>query len=98
MAGHRQCPRGAAENSAREEAKRREREEAKRRERREKISMALRAVMIVWDIVWALVRDHVFQGAGPGPSPRRGPGTVGTPSALRCFPSASSAEASPLSR
>lgn len=66
MSGPRKRPRDSAERRAREAAERREREEAERRERRESMGMALRVVMIVWDIVWTLAREHVFRGAGPG--------------------------------
>lgn len=47
--------RGATERRAREETERLERKEAKRREQREEISMVLRGLLIIWDIVWALL-------------------------------------------
>jgi hypothetical protein len=55
MPDPRKRPHGAAEHRAREEAERQERKEAKRRERREEVSMALRGLLIIWDIVWALL-------------------------------------------
>jgi hypothetical protein len=44
----------------------REREEAERRERTREISTAVRVVLMLWEIVWTLVRDHVIRGTGPG--------------------------------
>jgi len=50
----------------REEAQRRARERAERSERTREISTALRIVLMLWEIVWTLVRDHVIRGTGPG--------------------------------
>jgi hypothetical protein len=43
-----------------------ERTGAERRERAYEIATAVRAVMTIWEIIWALVRDHVIRGPGPG--------------------------------
>ena len=29
--------------------------------------MAIRFVLMVWEIVWTLVREHALRGTGPGP-------------------------------
>jgi hypothetical protein len=47
-------------------AKCRERESA-RSERAREVSMTVRAVLMIWEIVWTLVREHVSRGTGPGP-------------------------------
>jgi hypothetical protein len=49
----------------REEAQRRARENADR-ERTREISTAVRIVLMIWEIVWTLIRDHVITGTGPG--------------------------------
>ncbi len=42
------------------------RTDAERRERAYEITTAARAVMMIWEIIWELVRDHVIRGTGPG--------------------------------
>jgi hypothetical protein len=49
----------------------REREDAERRmrqneERRAEITTAARAVIVIWELVWALIRGHLLTGTGPG--------------------------------
>jgi hypothetical protein len=29
------------------------------------ISVAVRLVMMIWEIIWALVREHILRGTGP---------------------------------
>ena len=48
-------PHDAVERCAREEAEGKERHEEKRRERTEKISLSLRGMLIIWDIVSVLL-------------------------------------------
>ena len=50
----------------REEAERRERESAERGERTREIGTAVRVVLMLWEIIWTLVREHVLRGTGPG--------------------------------
>jgi hypothetical protein len=54
MHDSRKRPQSAAECRAREGTDQ-EREEANRRERREEISMALRVMLIIWDIAWSVL-------------------------------------------
>jgi hypothetical protein len=49
-----------------EEAGPRERESTERGERTRDISTAVRVVLMFWEIIWTLVRDHVIRGTGPG--------------------------------
>jgi hypothetical protein len=51
----------------RKDAERSEQESAKRSERAREISTAARVVIMAWEIVWTLVRDHMSRGTGPGP-------------------------------
>jgi len=30
------------------------------------ISVAVRIVMMIWEVVWTLVREHLLRGTGPG--------------------------------
>ena len=32
----------------------------------DQIGAAARIVMLIWEIVWTLVREHVLKGTGPG--------------------------------
>ncbi len=63
MTSSKKCRRTAA---TREDTERRERESTKRSERTREISTAIRVVMILWEIVWTLVHEHVLHGTGPG--------------------------------
>ena len=40
--------------------------EHRRCERAAQIGLAARLVTMIWEIVWTLVREHVFHGTGPG--------------------------------
>lgn len=65
----RRGPAGKREDIARRErddAERRERENTRRDERTREISTAVRAALVVWEIVWMLAREHVLRGPGPG--------------------------------
>ena len=50
----------------REDIARHERESMRRDERTREISAAVRVVLLLWEIVWTLVREHVLRGTGPG--------------------------------
>ena len=49
----------------REEAVRRERESAERGERTREISTAVRVALMLWEIIWTLLRERVLRGTGP---------------------------------
>jgi hypothetical protein len=71
VAGSKKCrgPAGKREDVARrerEDAKRRERESMKRDERTRAIGTAVRLVLMIWDIVWTIVRERMKGGTGPG--------------------------------
>jgi hypothetical protein len=38
-----------------------------RRERTEEMVTAVRLMMILWEVIWDLVREHLNRGGGPGP-------------------------------
>ncbi len=42
-----------------------ERPRAEISERTDQISLAVRLLMMTWEIIWTLVREHVFRGTGP---------------------------------
>ena len=53
-----------------EDAGCRKREEAERRERVREVCTAVtavRVVLMIWELVWTLVREHLSRGTGPGP-------------------------------
>jgi hypothetical protein len=52
-----------AADHKREDAERRKRENE---ERRAEITMAARAVIVIWELVWALIREHLLTGTGSG--------------------------------
>ena len=49
----------------RDETDRRERASTKRDERAREISTALRAALVIWEIVQVLIHEHVLHGTGP---------------------------------
>jgi hypothetical protein len=64
VAGSKKCRPGVKQ----EDAERREREEAERRERAREVCTAVRVVLMIWEFVWPLIREHVSRGGtGPGP-------------------------------
>ncbi len=46
-----------------------ERPGAEHREHTDQTGTAVRLVMMIWEIVWTLVRGHVLRGTGPGRLP-----------------------------
>jgi hypothetical protein len=49
------------------DSKRHHRSDVRRESARtDQISIAVRVVLMIWEIVWTLVREHVLQGPGPG--------------------------------
>lgn len=70
MTGSKRRPRAAAkrEEIARRERNEtaRERESMKRDERTREITAAVRAALVIWEIVWTLIREHMLRGPGSG--------------------------------
>ena len=50
----------------REVARRHNQESTKRGERMREVNTAVRAALMIWEIVWMLVREHLLRGTGPG--------------------------------